>query len=94
VAAVVVVLARAERGDAGPAALRRGRVLVGAIAAQGAIGYVQYFSGVPEGLVALHVLGSVVVWSAVLRFHLALHEPAPAGAPGPAAPVAPVGAAP
>jgi cytochrome c oxidase assembly protein subunit 15 len=48
---------------------------------QGGIGYLQYFTDVPEGLVGLHVLGSVVVWVAVLRFHLALHE---AGAEAPA----------
>ncbi len=95
VAAVIVVLARAERGDANPEAVGRGRLLVAAIAAQGTIGYVQYFAGVPEGLVGLHVLGSVVVWTAVLRFHLALHEPVPTSdgphlAPAPA----PLGAAP
>ena len=44
---------------------------------QGALGYLQYFTGVPEVLVGLHVLGSVVVWVAVLRFHLALHEGVP-----------------
>jgi cytochrome c oxidase assembly protein subunit 15 len=90
VATVIVVLARAERGDAGPDAIGKGRLLVAAVAAQGTLGYVQYFSGVPEGLVGLHVLGSVVVWSAVLRFHLALHEPVPDDGPAPA----PVGAAP
>ena len=72
--ATLVVLARAEKGDVAPGALGRGRVLLGAIGAQGAIGYLQYFTDVPEGLVALHVLGSVLVWVAVLRFHLALHE--------------------
>ena len=68
------VLARAERGDVGPAALGRARLLVAAIGVQGGIGYLQYFTDVPEGLVGLHVLGSVVVWVAVLRFHLELHE--------------------
>ena len=29
---------------------------------QGAIGYVQYFTGVPELLVGLHMLGAVLVW--------------------------------
>jgi cytochrome c oxidase assembly protein subunit 15 len=33
---------------------------------QGAIGYTQYFTGVPPGLVALHVLGASLVWVAVL----------------------------
>ena len=70
----LVVLARAERGDVDPGVLGRGRLLLGAIGVQGAIGYLQYFTDVPEGLVALHVLGSVLVWVAVLRLHLALHE--------------------
>jgi cytochrome c oxidase assembly protein subunit 15 len=34
---------------------------------QGALGYIQYFLGVPEGLVALHLLGSVLVWIAAWR---------------------------
>jgi len=38
--------------------------------AQGAVGYTQYFNNVPAGLVAVHVVGAVAVWAAVL--HLAL----------------------
>ena len=83
--AVLAVLRQVERGDASPDATGRGRLLVGAIAAQGALGYLQYFTDVPEGLVGLHVLGSVLVWVAVLRFHLGLREPLPdAVAAGPA----------
>ncbi len=48
--------------------------LLGAIAVQGAIGYTQYFTGVPAVLVGVHVLGSIVVWIAVLWFHLSLFE--------------------
>jgi heme a synthase len=55
----------------------RASVLLGCIVAQGAIGYTQYFSGVPELLVGAHVLGSVIVWIAALRFFLALRAPAP-----------------
>ena len=70
-----------------PDALGRGRLLVGVILAQGTLGYVQYFAGVPELLVGAHVLGSVLVWVAALRFHLALTEPIPpAGRPPPARP--------
>ena len=36
--------------------------LLVALVFQGAIGYTQYFNGVPVGLVALHVGGAVVVW--------------------------------
>ena len=45
-------------------------VLLGVIAGQGFIGYVQYFTDVPEILVGLHVLGAVSVWWAVLHAHL------------------------
>jgi cytochrome c oxidase assembly protein subunit 15 len=82
-AAVVVVLREASRGEADPEVTGRGRLLVGAILAQGTLGYVQYAAGVPELLVGAHVLGSVVVWVAVLRFHLALTEPIPADEPAP-----------
>lgn len=37
---------------------------------QGALGYLQYFSGVPVPLVALHIAGSVAVWVSVLRLRL------------------------
>ncbi|MET0904214.1 MAG: COX15/CtaA family protein [Acidimicrobiales bacterium] len=76
---VVAVLRRATSGDADPSTIGRGRVLVGAIVAQGALGYVQYAAGVPEALVAAHVLGSVLVWVATLRFYLALTQPRLAG---------------
>jgi heme a synthase len=82
-AAVLVVLRRATRGDGDPAVVGRGRLLVGVVAAQGTLGYVQYAAGVPELLVGAHVLGSVLVWVAVLRFHLALTEPIPRSEPVP-----------
>jgi cytochrome c oxidase assembly protein subunit 15 len=53
-------------------------VLALLIVAQGTLGYVQYAAGVPEAMVAAHVLGSVLVWVAALRFHLALTQPVPA----------------
>jgi len=40
--------------------------LLTALILQGAIGYTQYFTGVPPGLVALHILGASLVWVAVL----------------------------
>jgi cytochrome c oxidase assembly protein subunit 15 len=39
--------------------------------AQGAIGYIQYFSGIPEILVAAHLLGATLVWIAAWRIRLA-----------------------
>ena len=52
------------RGGASRSARRRSALLVAAILVQGAIGYTQYFTGVPPGLVILHIAGSVVVWIA------------------------------
>ena len=45
------------------------------IVAQGAIGYAQYFSGVPAGLVALHIVGAVAVWMALLHLTFATRAP-------------------
>lgn len=53
---------------------------------QGTIGFVQYFNDSPEVMVGAHMLGSCLVWIAVLRVVLSLRErgelpvvPAPAG---------------
>jgi cytochrome c oxidase assembly protein subunit 15 len=46
--------------------LRRTWLLLGVSLIQGTIGYVQYFTGVPEVLVGLHVLGATLVWIATL----------------------------
>jgi cytochrome c oxidase assembly protein subunit 15 len=39
---------------------------------QGAIGYIQYFTGIPEILVAAHLLGSTLVWISAWRLRLAI----------------------
>jgi len=39
---------------------------------QGAIGYVQYFTGIPEVLVAAHLLGATLVWIAAWRIRLSV----------------------
>ncbi|MEU6311760.1 COX15/CtaA family protein [Streptomyces sp. NPDC047014] len=52
----------------------RARDLLVVLLAQGAIGYVQYATQVPEVLVAAHMLGSCLVWIAVLRVALSLRE--------------------
>ncbi|WP_373298971.1 COX15/CtaA family protein [Streptomyces toxytricini] len=66
----------------------RARDLLAVLLAQGAVGYVQFFTDLPELLVAAHMLGSCLVWIAVLRVALSLRErPAPeAGAPAQAEP--------
>jgi cytochrome c oxidase assembly protein subunit 15 len=83
-AVVLVVLVGLERGDADEAARGAGRALTVLVLAQGALGYLQYVTGVPEILVGGHVLGSVLVWVAALRFHLALTQPVPVPAARPA----------
>lgn len=52
----------------------RARDLLVVLLAQGGIGYVQYATQVPEALVAAHMLGSCLVWIAVLRVALGLRE--------------------
>ena len=39
--------------------------------AQGGIGYIQYFTGLPEAIVALHLCGAVLVWLAAWNLALA-----------------------
>ena len=39
---------------------------------QGLIGYIQYFTGIPEILVASHLLGAALVWIAAWRIRLAI----------------------
>jgi cytochrome c oxidase assembly protein subunit 15 len=39
---------------------------------QGGIGYVQYFTGIPEILVAAHLLGATLVWIAAWRIRLSV----------------------
>ncbi|MEU8764172.1 COX15/CtaA family protein [Streptomyces sp. NPDC048659] len=64
----------------------RARDLLIVLLAQGAIGYVQYFTGVPEILVGAHMLGSSLMWVAVLRLALSLRERPTATASIPAQP--------
>ena len=70
-----------------PRALRAAWILLGVSLAQGLVGYVQYFTGLPWAVVAVHLLGACLVWIAVLRVPLSLRTrgvPA-AEAPAPAA---------
>jgi cytochrome c oxidase assembly protein subunit 15 len=69
------------------APLHRTRDLFLVLLAQGVIGYVQYFTDLPEVLVGAHMLGSCLVWIATLRVLLALRErpETTADVPGPSA---------
>ena len=69
--------------------------LLGLSLAQGLIGYVQYFTALPWVLVSLHLLGSALVWIALLRVPLTLRTrgvattgQGPPAAPAPAPPPA------
>ncbi len=44
---------------------------------QGAVGYTQYFTGLPIVLVAIHVLLACVLWIAVLFLPMSLRQPVP-----------------
>ncbi|MGW0559175.1 COX15/CtaA family protein [Streptomyces sp. NPDC003016] len=64
----------------------RARDLLVVLVAQGAVGYVQFFAEVPEILVGIHMLGSSLMWIAVLRLALSLRErPLEGAVPLPAA---------
>ena len=70
-------------------AVRRIYLMAGLTLAQGAIGYAQYFSGLPAGLVWVHVTVAVVIWVVTVRLYLAMRDrgPLPTAAP-PSAPAA------
>jgi len=75
-ALTVAVVRMAHRGDAAPVVVDRLHQLLVVLVAQAALGYWQYFTGVPALLVAFHVLGAALVWIAVLRVWLCLSVPA------------------
>lgn len=51
---------------------RRLKIFTVIALAQGAIGYIQYFIGIPEVLVAAHLLGATLVWIAAWRVWLSV----------------------
>jgi cytochrome c oxidase assembly protein subunit 15 len=70
VALAVLVLRRQA-----PATVRRAVVLLLAVTAlQGAVGYLQYFTGLPGVLVAAHMLGASLLVVALVRMVLSLRE--------------------
>lgn len=77
VALTVLVLITAFRTGAPAAYRRRVLTLVGLEVAQGALGYIQYFMGVPGPLVVLHMAGSVLVWITALRILFATRDRGP-----------------
>jgi heme a synthase len=70
-----IALALALHLTAAPArAVRLGWLLVVLLGVQGTIGYAQYFSGLPAGLVWVHVAGSTVIWVTALLLVFALRD--------------------
>jgi heme a synthase len=47
-------------------------VLLVVLVAQAAIGYIQYFNGIPELLVGFHIAGATAVWAAVVALYLSM----------------------
>jgi cytochrome c oxidase assembly protein subunit 15 len=55
--------------------LRREQVVLALLVLQGGVGYLQYAQGVPEALVALHLLGASAAFSAIVWAYLGLRDP-------------------
>ncbi|MGW3303663.1 COX15/CtaA family protein [Streptomyces rubiginosohelvolus] len=89
VCALAIAMWLALRVVDAPADTRaRARDLLLVLLAQGAIGYVQYFSDVPEILVGIHMFGSAILLIAVVRLVLSMRErgdDTPAPLPDPSA---------
>ncbi|WP_026423973.1 COX15/CtaA family protein [Actinokineospora inagensis] len=68
-------------GDADKALWRRYTILVAVVLGQGALGFVQYWTGVPELLVSLHVLGATGVIVATAAMWCATRDRAVAPSP-------------
>jgi cytochrome c oxidase assembly protein subunit 15 len=71
---VIALVLSLRLGSAPRRAVRLGWLLVGLIFAQGAVGYAQYFSGLPAGLVWVHELGATSIWITVLLLPYALRD--------------------
>lgn len=62
------------RGRAPALVLRRAEVMLVALVAQAAVGYTQYLTGDPVGVVGLHVAGASLLVIAVIHFYFGLWE--------------------
>jgi cytochrome c oxidase assembly protein subunit 15 len=78
VALSVAVIALLRRGDTPVAARRAARWLLALELLQGAIGFAQFYLGLPELLVALHLLGAALIAMASARLVVAVRERQPA----------------
>jgi len=75
---VAVALVLGLRMSGAPSrAVRAGLIMIVLLGVQGALGYIQYFTHLPAGLVWIHVTGSMLVWIAVLRLFFATRDRGP-----------------
>jgi heme a synthase len=89
IAGLAVALVVGLRMSGAPArVVRASWIMFAAVSAQGVIGYAQYFSHLPAGLVWVHVTGSVIVWISVLRLFLLTRDRGPLTRPSPVPPEA------
>ncbi|MDP9239156.1 MAG: COX15/CtaA family protein [Actinomycetota bacterium] len=85
--ALTIATVTGLRRSGAPRRVRRAAgVLLGLELAQGAVGYLQYFTGVPVVLVAVHVAGACLVWLAAVTLTLQL-RPGPRSMPAGRPPV-------
>jgi cytochrome c oxidase assembly protein subunit 15 len=80
-ALTLVTLAFVIRARAPERVYRRIGILLALLVAQAAVGYVQYFNGVPAWLVGVHVAGATAVFAATVALLLGLYAPVAADEP-------------
>jgi cytochrome c oxidase assembly protein subunit 15 len=87
-AMLLVLLAALYRADAPVDVQDRGRILLVVMAAQGVLGYTQYFLHVPAVLVGFHILGAALVTVIAIWFVASMlyHQPADTEGSRPGAP--------
>src|SRR4051794_4919078 len=78
---VIALIALARRDHAASGVVAGAEALLALGAIQAAIGYFQYFNGIPAVVVGFHVAGAALVFIAAVRLQLALRQPATADAP-------------
>jgi len=67
---LLLIIRVSETGESKTRLTRALEIFLITSVAQGFIGYVQYFTGLPESLVALHLLGATTVWIAAWNIYL------------------------
>lgn len=68
--ATLLAIHLGENGASRTSLLKKISWVIGLSLAQGALGYLQWFTGVPEFLVALHLIGAVSVWLSLWNLYI------------------------